>query len=71
MTDGPTVAPQSRFRPRYRKLEPHEVQMHDDIKEVADDLAKLFDALPKSRETSLAMTNLEQAVMWAVKGLTA
>lgn len=36
------------------------------IRKNAKDLAMLFDELcPESREKSLAMTNLEQAVMWA------
>ena len=60
----------SRFRPRYRKLESHEMQMSDDIKQAADDLCSLIEALPQSRETSLAITKLEEAVMWAIKGLT-
>lgn len=30
------------FRPRYRKLEPHEVDLHDRIKAKAGELAELF-----------------------------
>lgn len=30
------------FRPRYRKLEPHEVDLHDRIKSKASELADLF-----------------------------
>jgi hypothetical protein len=42
--------------------------------ETLRDLAKGFsngiiDKVPESREQSLAITNLEQSVMWAVKGI--
>lgn len=33
---------------------------------LASDLFRAIDALPDSREKALAMTNLQQAVMWAV-----
>lgn len=29
----------------------------------------IFDACPESRERSLALTHLEETVMWAVKGI--
>lgn len=36
------------------------------IRETGKNLAEIFDAnCPESRERSLALTNLEQAVMWA------
>ena len=41
-------------------------QKYEDIRNSARNLAALFDALcPDSREKSLAMTALEEAVMWA------
>lgn len=38
------------------------------IKEKAEELHELF-SKTAGRETSVALTNLEQAVMWAVKGV--
>lgn len=39
---------------------------YEEIRECAKSLAHLFAAsCPQSRETSLAFTNLQQAVMWA------
>lgn len=73
--------PTSRFRPRYRALSDGEKMLHDSIKEHAAGLEALFgqiesvranhDLQPRPREAALAMTKLEEAVMWAVKGLTA
>lgn len=39
-----------------------------DIKNAAEDLLDEIERIPSSRETSLAKTKLEEAVMWAVKG---
>lgn len=71
----------SRFRPRYRALSESEKALHDEIKAYAEALEQLFEKVdavrahgghsPERRYGALAMTNLEQAVMWAVKGLTA
>lgn len=41
-----------------------------DIKETAEELAEVFNTLPSSREVSIAMTKLEEAVMWATKAAT-
>lgn len=60
----------TRFRPRYRQLSPTEISHHDKIKDAASALDALFEQINPSREISLAMTKLEEAVMWAVKGLT-
>lgn len=60
----------SRFRPRYRALSTEEKDLHDAIKERAADLEELFGQLRPSREVSLALTKLEESIMWAVKGLT-
>ena len=41
-------------------------EMYQQLREQAHDLACLInDMCPESREKSLAITNLEQAVMWA------
>ncbi|MEF2243974.1 Acb2/Tad1 domain-containing protein [Paenibacillus sp. IITD108] len=43
---------------------------YEAIRAKAKELAYLIDnAVPKSREQSLAMTNLEQAVFWANAGI--
>jgi len=48
---------------------PNEAQgvMLDDITEAMKGVAETLDLLPNSRFKSLAMTNLEQASMWAKK----
>lgn len=62
----------SPFRVEYRELIEEEKIDIRAIKTSADVLYKLIeDVVPDSRERSLALTNLEQAVMWAVKGVTA
>jgi hypothetical protein len=73
--------PTSRFRPRYRALSVDERNLHDAIKTKATELEALFDqveivrrkeGLPsEDRYRALAVTDLERAVMWAVKALTA
>jgi hypothetical protein len=60
----------SRFRPTYRALTDEEKALHDDLKTKAAELEVLFDRVKDGRYKSLAMTNLEQAVMWIVKELT-
>lgn len=60
----------SRFRPRYRALTDEEKALHDEIKVKAEELEALYDKLTQGRYTSLAVTKLEESVMWAVKQLT-
>lgn len=60
----------SRFRPTYRPLTQAEKDLHDRIKGVAGALELLFDEVPDGRYKALAMTALEESVMWSVKGLT-
>lgn len=62
--------PVTRFRPRYRALTDAEKAHHDAIKTKADELGRLFEDMPQGRETALAFTKLEEAIMWAIKGLT-
>jgi hypothetical protein len=80
-SDDPRL-PVSRFRPRYRALSAEEQALHDSIKATATKLEKLYDqtrihclgARPTTADDhyhALAMTALEQSVMWAVKALTA
>lgn len=64
----------SRFRPRYRKLTDEELALHDEIKNKAAELETLFEKInggKTGRYKSLAFTDLEKSVMWAVKELTA
>lgn len=60
----------SRFRPRYRPLSEEEKALHDAIKAKADELEQLFEQVKQGRYHSLAITSLEQSVMWIVKELT-
>lgn len=69
-SDDPQL-PVSRFRPRYRALSEEEQALHDSIKATATKLEKLIDQTPRGRHQALAMTALEESVMWAVKALTA
>lgn len=60
----------SRFRPTYRALTDEEKRLHDDMKAKAAELEDLYSRLKPGRYSSLAMTSLEESVMWAVKELT-
>jgi len=57
------------FRPKYRELNQTEKDQVARIKAKAAELAVEFFPTD-SREKSLAITKLEEAVMWAVKGIT-
>ncbi len=63
-------APVSRFRPKYRALTEQEKLLHDAIKNQAEDLATLIETIKPGRYRSLAITSLEEAIMWAIKELT-
>ena len=66
-----TKIPVSRFRPRYRALDPEEKALHDSIKQKAEELEALYTQVPAGRYNSLALTSLEESVMWVIKQLTA
>jgi hypothetical protein len=77
--DGPTDTRQSdqpipvtRFRPRYRVLTDEEKALHDLLKDKASELENLFAQVKSGsgRYHALAITALEQSVMWIVKDLT-
>lgn len=57
------------FRTGYRGLKSDEIELMNAIKAKASDLHALMELKP-GREMSVAKTNLEQSVMWAVKGIT-
>ncbi len=65
-----TNMPVSRFRPRYRALTDDEKALHDAIKDKAAELEVLFGKVKPGRYNSLAITSLEQSIMWIVKELT-
>lgn len=58
------------FRPAYRQLSDDEKRTVDAIKSSAELLERHIKSAGPSRHQSLAMTKLEEAVMWAVKGVT-
>jgi hypothetical protein len=60
----------SRFRPTYRALTDDEKALHDEIKAKAVEMEALFGRVKPGRYNSLAITALEQSVMWVVKELT-
>lgn len=60
----------SRFRPKYRALTDDEKALHDALKNKAAELEELFAKVKPGRYNALAVTSLEQSVMWIVKELT-
>ena len=70
-TAMPTSRFRSRFRPRYRALTDDEKALHDDLKAKAVELEALFAKVKPGRYNALALTALEQSLMWIVKELTA
>jgi len=68
--DGDVNLPVSRFRPRYRALTEGEIALHDAIKGKAAELETLFDQVKPGRYHALALTSLEESIMWIVKELT-
>jgi hypothetical protein len=59
------------FRPVYRELSLEEKDFIDFIKSTAEVLhEEIVSYVPEGRERSIAKTKLEEAIMWAVKGIT-
>ena len=58
-------------RHQYRVLSEDEKKLMVEVKDLGAELLALCDRIGASRELSLAKTNAEQAVMWAVKHITA
>lgn len=57
-------------RHQYRVLTEDEKVLMVAIKDKGQEFLDLLDSLTQDRETALARTKIEEAVMWAVKGLT-
>lgn len=57
------------FRTKYVELDESKQTEIDNIKDLAGTLYAMIEARP-CRESSIAKTKLEEAVMWAVKGIT-
>ena len=56
------------FRKEYNTC--HKLHLfQQELKVIAEQLEAKFKEIGQSREISLAMTNLEQSIMWAVKAL--
>lgn len=58
------------FRKQYRALTEAEKFALEDLKCEAEVLYQKIKAVGTSRETSLALTKLEESVMWATKAIT-
>lgn len=80
MTDSPQVVASTSdertvnnvMRHQYRVLSEAEKQTMQRIKDIGLQLLTDIDTyIPKGREASLAKTKIEEAVFWAIKGLTA
>jgi hypothetical protein len=59
------------MRHNYRVLTETEKDCMRDIKDAGLEFVLLVDSIGSSRELSLAKTKIEEAVMWAVKHITA
>lgn len=58
------------MRQTYRELTPTEKAQMQAVKDKGAELYKVINDLGRSRELSLGMTRVEEAVMWAVKHIT-
>lgn len=59
------------MRHQYRVLNETEKAVMVRIKDTGLDFILLLNEVPNGRERSIAITKIEEAVMWAVKALTA
>jgi hypothetical protein len=57
------------FRQEQRRLTPSEVELVTQLRAAAQDVHDIIDMLAPSRERDVAMTRLEEAVMWAEKAV--
>ena len=68
LSDARTV--NNTVRHQYRVLSDAEKAQMVAVKDKGLEFLTLVGTLGKSRESSLAITKIEEAVMWAVKGIT-
>lgn len=61
----------SLFRTSYRALTREEITLIQNVKAKAEELAQLYESIRMGRYRSLALTELEASVMWAVKEISA
>lgn len=62
---------QDRYNPEYRELNDVELKHIKAIKNCASSLAELLNEyVPYDRPQMLALTKLDECVMWATKGIT-
>ena len=64
---------QNIFRSVYRELTDKEKEAMERIKDIALELYGTYpktDDKPMNREIAVAITKLEESVMWAIKGIT-
>ena len=59
------------MRHQYRVLSDDEKKLMQKIKDMGLTFHDLIDSMPSDRETAIAKTKIEEAVMWAVKSITA
>ena len=59
------------MRTEYRKLNETEVRQINEVKKLGTHFHAYLEGIGASREISLAKTKIEEAVMWAVKHLSA
>lgn len=64
------------FRRHYKPLTDEQKVWGEQVKDAAEKLLEAIDRpraadFPGNREIAIAKTNLEQAIMWAIKGITA
>ena len=58
------------MRQRYRELSDREVAQMKELKARGEALFDYINQLPTTRESSIAKTKVEEALLWATKGLT-
>jgi hypothetical protein len=57
-------------RSTYKELTGEQTFQIASVKEIGQELIDLLNTVPMSREIALALTKVEESVMWAVKGLS-
>jgi hypothetical protein len=58
------------MRHQYRKLETDDLETMKKVKDVGLEFYELIESLGASRETSIAKTKVEEAVLWSIKHVT-